>query len=210
VIKLLLILSIFNISSASGYPTHWWKEIPQDELEWWEISPHKAQRGVEVILSKRNELGILSNFAPTPFIFRGKRYASLEGFWQAMKFPEDKNDPRYSQAKWPNTRVEVEQMVAFEAKTAGDFGSQVMKKMEINWVSFENVRFPYRTTQKGKHYKLIREAMRQKMLQNQLVKQILMSTGDLILLPDHQVGKNDPPAWRYYQIWMELRKEILP
>src|SRR5260221_974694 len=37
---------------------------------------------------KRNELGLLSNFAPTPFTFRGQRYASLEGFWQMMLYPE--------------------------------------------------------------------------------------------------------------------------
>lgn len=38
-----------------------------------------------MILSKRNELGLLSNFAATPFTFKGKHYASLEGFWQMME-----------------------------------------------------------------------------------------------------------------------------
>ena len=41
-----------------------------------------------MILSKRNELGILSNFAATPFTLYGKRYASVEGFWQMMLYPE--------------------------------------------------------------------------------------------------------------------------
>ena len=63
----------------------------------WEILPQEAKPG-EVILSKRNELGLLSNFAATPFEFRGKRYASLEGFWQMMKYPEGPDDPR---AKFP-------------------------------------------------------------------------------------------------------------
>jgi hypothetical protein len=54
-----------------------------------------------VILSKRNELGILSNFAPTPFTLHGKRYASVEGFWQMMLYPENSNDPR---AKFPGIR----------------------------------------------------------------------------------------------------------
>lgn len=52
----------------------------------WEILPQEAAPG-EVILSKRHELGLLSNFAATPFVFRGKRYASLEGFWQMMLYP---------------------------------------------------------------------------------------------------------------------------
>ena len=44
-----------------------------------------------MILSKRQkDLGLLSNFAATPFEFHGKKFASLEGFWQAMKFPRDR------------------------------------------------------------------------------------------------------------------------
>ena len=52
--------------------------------------PQEAGAG-EVILSKRNELGLLSNFAATPFVFRGRRDASLEGFWQMMLYPEGPN-----------------------------------------------------------------------------------------------------------------------
>jgi hypothetical protein len=63
------------------YPTHWWTPVPKEGAPAWEILPQEDRPG-EVILSKRNELGLLSNFAPTPFTFRGQRYASLEGFWQ--------------------------------------------------------------------------------------------------------------------------------
>ncbi|MCL6560821.1 MAG: hypothetical protein K6U74_18905 [Firmicutes bacterium] len=31
---------------------------------------------------------LLSNFAATPFALFGKRFASVEGFWQGLKFPE--------------------------------------------------------------------------------------------------------------------------
>ena len=58
----------------------------------------------EVIVSKRHELGLLSNFAATPFDYRGKRYASLEGLWQSMKYPESPEDPRADPALiWPRT-----------------------------------------------------------------------------------------------------------
>ncbi|HVS20996.1 MAG TPA: hypothetical protein VHD88_04070 [Pyrinomonadaceae bacterium] len=82
----------------------------------WEILPQEAGPG-EVILSRRNELGLLSNFAPTPFVFHGKRYASLEGFWQMMKYPEGPNDPRAKcpGLEWKYTREQVAQMVSFEA-----------------------------------------------------------------------------------------------
>ena len=68
------------------YPAHWWTPVPKEGAPSWEILPQEAGPG-EVILSKRHELGLLSNFAPTPFTFRGKRYASLEGFWQMMLYP---------------------------------------------------------------------------------------------------------------------------
>src|SRR5436190_1259098 len=63
------------------YPAKWWEPAPNKGAPSWEILPQEAKPG-EVILSKRNELGLLSNFAATPFEFHGKRYASLEGFWQ--------------------------------------------------------------------------------------------------------------------------------
>src|SRR5215510_302711 len=63
------------------YPSHWWTPVSADGAPSWEILPQEAGPG-EVILSKRHELGLLSNFAATPFVFHGKRYASVEGFWQ--------------------------------------------------------------------------------------------------------------------------------
>ena len=95
----------------------------------WEILPQEAGPG-EVILSKRNELGLLSNFAATPFEFRGKRYASLEGFWQMMKYPEGPDDPRakFPGLEWTHTRDEVAEMTAFDAKKAGDLASRNMAR----------------------------------------------------------------------------------
>src|SRR5262249_42704314 len=75
------------------YPAHWRNVISKQGARAWEIMPQEAGPG-EVILSKRHELGLLSNFAPTPFTYRGKRYASLEGFWQMMLYPEGSDDPR--------------------------------------------------------------------------------------------------------------------
>src|SRR5687768_15029268 len=86
-----------HTSNADRYPFHWWTPVPKDGAPDWEILPQEAGPG-EVILSKRHELGLLSNFATTPFVFRGRHYASLEGFWQMMLYPEGKDDPR---AKFP-------------------------------------------------------------------------------------------------------------
>src|SRR6202167_753842 len=105
--------------STQQYPAHWWTPVPEANKPDWEILPQAAKPG-EVILSKRNELGILSNFAPTPFPLYGKRYASVEGFWQMMLYPEGPDDPRakFSGIAWMHTREEVAQMTAFDAKNA--------------------------------------------------------------------------------------------
>ena len=83
----LTILSAAVAQRPSRYPARWWTPVPEDNKPAWEILPQAAKPG-EVILSKRNELGILSNLAATPFTFRGKPYASVEGFWQMMLYPE--------------------------------------------------------------------------------------------------------------------------
>jgi predicted NAD-dependent protein-ADP-ribosyltransferase YbiA (DUF1768 family) len=195
--------------SNGGFPSHWWAPIPEEQRQWWEILPQEAGPG-EVILSKRHELGILSNFAATPFTLRGKRYASVEGFWQMMLYPEGPADPRakFTGITWPHMREQVAQMVAFDAQKAGAAAEENMKRMGIDWVTFQGKRMKYRSKEKGDHYRLIVEAMRAKLEQNPKVQEILLSTGGLLLLPDHVQEKDAPAEWRYFQIWMELRSEL--
>src|SRR5690349_10449907 len=143
-------------AQAQPYPAHWWTPVPEEQKASWEVLPQAARPG-EVILSKRNELGILSNFAATPFTLRGKRYASAE----------------------------VARMTAFAAKDAGTAAEENMRKLGIDWVTFEGRRMPYRSKQRGEHYRLVAAAMRAKMEQNPRVREILLRTGNLVLRPDH-------------------------
>lgn len=198
-----------NIPRDPRYPAHWWTPVSKEGAPAWEIMPQEAGSG-EVILSKRHELGLLSNFAATPFTFRGKRYASLEGFWQMMKYPEDRKDPRakFSGLEWKYTRAQVSQMTAFEAKEAGTLASENMTKMGITWVSFEGKRFQYRPPVPAVHYRLIVAATREKVKQNPEVKQVLLATGDLILKPDHHQEPNAPAAWRYFEILTRIRSQL--
>lgn len=196
--------------AAPRYPAHWFAPVSPISAPSWEILPQIAGPG-EVILSKRNELGLLSNFAATPFEFHGRKFASVEGFWQSLLYPEDGADPRalFPDLIWKHTRQEVERMVAFDAKTAGDAAFLTMKKMGINWISFEGKKLDYWTPKKGPHYDLIVQAMREKVKQNSRVKEVLLATGDLKLRPDHHQEPNAPPAWRYYEILTEIRKDLL-
>lgn len=192
----------------SRYPAHWWNPVPRAEAKSWEILPQDAKPG-EVILSKRNELGLLSNFTRAPFEYRGKRYESLEGFWQCLKYPEGPDDPRSAAgAEWKLTREQVAGLVAFEAHKAGTAAEEQMKKLGIEWVSFEGERIAYKGEGKARHLELIEAVTRAKLEQNPEVKKVLLATGDLILKPDHHQKPDDPPAWRYYEIWMKLRAEL--
>lgn len=191
------------------YPSHWWTPVYDENKPSWEILPQEAGPG-EVILSKRNELGLLSNFAPTPFMYHGKRYASLEGFWQMMKYPEGPDDPRatFPGIEWKFNREDVAQLISFDAKRAGDLAEENMRKMGISWISFEGKQFEYKSKIPGEHYKLIVEATREKVRQNPEVKRLLLSTGNLILRPDHYQDPDSPPEWRYYEIIMMIRDEL--
>jgi len=204
-----LLLALASCRSTGQYPAHWWTPVPAGGAPAWEILPQAAGPG-EVILSKRNELGLLSNFAPTPFSFHGKRYASLEGFWQMMKYPEDARDPRatFPGLHWDFTREQVAQLTSFAAKRAGDLANTNMVKMGINWVSFEGKRMEYRPATPGVHYQLIVEATREKVRQNPEVRKVLLATGDLVLKPDHHQEPDAPAAWRYYEILTEIRTEL--
>ena len=208
-IAVVMLLLAATIERDPRYPADWWKAVPREEAASWEILPQDAAQG-EVILSKRNELGLLSNFAATPFEFHGKRYASLEGFWQMMKYPEGADDPRakFPDIQWAYTREQVAQLTGFEAKKAGTLAEKNMQKMGIDWVTFEGKRFEYKPATPGEHYKLIVEATWEKVRQNPEVKKELLATGDLVLKPDHHQEPDAPAAWRYYEILTTIRTEL--
>ena len=191
------------------YPSHWFAPAPEAGKPEWEILPQEAGPG-EVILSKRNELGLLSNFAATPFTFRGKRYASLEGFWQMMLYPEGPTDQRskFSGVTWKYTRQQVSQMTAFAAKSAGTLAEENMRLMKIDWATFEGKRFVYRSATPRTHYRLIVAATWAKVKQNPDVMRVLLATGDLVLKPDHHGEPGPPPEWKYYEILTAIRTQL--
>jgi predicted NAD-dependent protein-ADP-ribosyltransferase YbiA (DUF1768 family) len=193
----------------ASYPAHWWTPVSPEGAPEWEILPQAAGPG-EVIVSKRHELGLLSNFAATPFTYRGRRYASLEGFWQMMLYPEGPDDPRarFPGVVWAHTREQVAQMTGFEAKEAGTLAERHLRTMGIDWVSFEGRRFPYRPARPGRHHRLIVEATWAKVRQNREVRRVLLATGDLVLRPDHRTEPDAPAAWGYCEILMRIRRML--
>ncbi|WP_347356369.1 NADAR family protein [Bdellovibrio sp.] len=195
-------------SWKNDFPAHWWKEVPREEAKSWEILPQDAGYK-EVVLSKRNELGLLSNFTETPFVFHGVCYPTVEAFWQMMKYPETENDPRWKWAKnWKYTREQVSQMNGYAAKSAGGYANFLMEKNEANWVTFEGKVIPFATKEPQEHYQLIFEALTEKLRQNPRVLEVVLATKDLKLLPDHGVSERSPREWHYYLLWMDIREMV--
>lgn len=207
ILSFCVLASCQSANTQKKYPQHWWAPI-KGEAHSWEITPDQV-RAPQVILSKRNELGLLSNFAETPFELDGHYFQSIEGLWQSTKYPESDQDERWPLASWPFTRQQVERMSGFEAKRAGAFASQVMKFHNIKWVSFAGKKMVYRDPGKAEFYQLIYRATQAKVQQNPKVLKVLKATGGLELLPDHNQGLNLSPAWQYYKILQELRDQTM-
>lgn len=192
---------------AQTYPPEWWAPVPESEKESWEILPQEAGPG-EVILSKRTELGVFSNLAPTPFVFEDVAYASLEGFWQMMKYPEGPSDPRWTLGDWPYTREQVRALSGFEAKHAGDAANAINKPHGIRWISYNGERIEAKDGGAGsaRHAEWIEAATRAKLEQNPAVKELLLRTRGLKLRMDHHIEETFP-AYQTAQMLMDLREE---
>ena len=100
---------------------------------------------------------LLSNFAETPFTLWGESYASVEGFWQSLKFPKHSDKRR------------VAQLSGLEAKRAG---REAPKSSTFIWQgSVIEVGSP-------EHHQLMRMAVKAKLKQNRKVLKMLLATGN--------------------------------
>lgn len=206
----LALLLFSSITFASDYPSDWWLEVPRDSGSRWEVLPQDAKDG-EVILSKRTELGVFSNLGVAEFRYKGIVFASVEGLWQMLKYPDpaDVKDPRHKLI-YPYTRSQVATLSMWESKRAGDMANAINKAAGIKFVSYRGKRFEYKDMAEGSqfHYKLIRGAMEAKIFQNENIRDLLLQTKGLILLPDHKIKSSKPPAYKYHEIYMDIRSNL--
>jgi len=200
-----------NQTGADGFPDHWWQPVPADQMPGWEIPPQAADRSKgEVILSKRNELGQFSNLGATPFVLDGDAYASVEALWQGMKYPENSEDDRLKNPSvtWKKTRQQVMALAGFEAKAAGTEANANMKKLGIKWITYQGQRIEWNGKDVQVFYDLIYRACRAKLDQNPALKDLLLSTKNLKLMPDHNESPGASAAYFYAEIYTKLRTEI--
>ena len=133
----------------------------------------------------------LSNFPLSPFVLDGDLFASIEGFIQGIKFPQ--NDPRRAQAF---------ESSAWDAKRLGDQAD----RSGAYWL---NERIPYGSDD---HHRLIGRAIRARIEQSAGLRKVLMSTQGLTLVHDtgHQESSTTSlPADVFCAILNDLRDELL-
>src|SRR5699024_5290361 len=103
------------------------------------------------------------NFELSPFVFNGILFASVEGFIQGIKFPE--NDQR---------RLQAFHLSGWDAKYLGD-------QADRSYVHWEGRFLGYGTTQ---HHQLIEDAIRARIAQSIGLQKVLLFTSGTILVHD--------------------------
>lgn len=130
---------------------------------------------------------LISNLAFAPFTLFEKQYASVEGFWQGLKFPDEKK------------RREIAILHGKEARKAG----KEQEKAE----SFE---FEDRIvkTASPEHRKLMKLACYKKFSQNKNAQEALLSTGERTL--EHKTRRDSLtiPNAIMADFWMKVRAII--
>ncbi len=127
---------------------------------------------------------LISNFAATPFTLDGRDYASVESFWQGLKFAKDSD------------RRRIAALVGSAAKDAGDeqgYGATVTYQDRIISVGT------------WEHWQLMRAACETKFAQNQEARTALLSTGERPLVHPVRRDSHTIPGVIMCEIWTKVR-----
>lgn len=133
----------------------------------------------------------LSNFRLSPFVINDMLFASVEGFIQGIKFPE--NDPR---------RLQAFHLSGWDAKHLGD-------QADRSGAYWEGQCLPYGSTQ---HHQLIEGAIRARIAQSIGLQRVLLSTAGSVLV--HDTGRPESqttslPAAVFCRILTAIREDLV-
>ena len=129
----------------------------------------------------------ISNLARTPFELDGERYASVEGFWQGLKFVE------------PEQRRQLAKLFGPEAKGRGAAAGQ---STTIDYGD-ESI-----ATGSPEHWQLMRRACEAKFSQDKRARTALMATGQRWITHKVRSDSRTIPGVIMAQIWMDVRAEL--
>lgn len=171
--------SVYAIDFGMTLTAREWKKVP------FNVASNSKNR-----IEKR-----LSNLDYAPFVFNGQAYASIEGFWQGLKFPEGSE-----------MRAQVAAMSGLSSKRIGDTAEKS-----------ETFQYLDETYQVGlaRHQSLMKLALRAKFAQNPDCLQLLLATGDAQIIHEPKMKDGTPypdsttiPAEVFSRFLMEIRDEF--
>lgn len=154
-----------------------------------EIGPEADARRepLNITRSVAPRFAAISNLAHTPFDIDGERYASIEGFWQGLKFTDHQS------------RRAIARLSGVDAKAAGDCAGQPL------FITHGD-----RSIAAGspEHWALMRAACHAKFTQHAIAREALLATGERWLT--HKVRKDSRtiPGVIMAEIWMALRRQL--
>jgi predicted NAD-dependent protein-ADP-ribosyltransferase YbiA (DUF1768 family) len=129
----------------------------------------------------------ISNFALAPFVLDGRSYASVEGFWQGLKFPRDAD------------RRRIAMLHGAAAKRAGEDAEP-------------RPTFAYEGTEivpgSPEHWFLMQRACEAKFAQDEAAREALLATGDRPLRHRMRRDSRTIPGPIMSDIWMRVRTKI--
>ena len=130
---------------------------------------------------------LISNLAFTPFELHDRQYASVEGFWQGLKFDEESAREQIAQLSGMNAR-----RTRNEAKPAESF---VYNGRRYRTGTYE-------------HWQLMEQACWAKFSQHEEARAALLSTGERPLSHRVRHDSRTIPGVIMADIWMSLRSRL--
>lgn len=128
----------------------------------------------------------ISNLAETPFALHKRAYASVEGFWQGLKFDDETDRKRIGalrlQAKLASKGRPEHETIVYEGATLA--------------------------VGRAEHWALMRMACTAKFTQNEKAREALLATGERLL--SHRVRRDSRsiPGAIMADIWMSIRTRL--
>lgn len=159
------------------------------------FTPSSAPSPINIASNSQNPTeALLSNLAHTPFSLDGRQYASVEAFWQWLKYASEEE------------RQKIASLSGIESKKIWN-NSNNTKSFEYNGKTY--------IVWSDEHQSLMRRAIRAKLEQNSNVLSLLLSTGNIPIIhdPKKKDGTSYPdsttiPAKIFTQIFIDLRDEL--
>lgn len=141
------------------------------------------------VVSSSNDpiVRMIGNLATTPFELDGRRYLSVESFWQGLKFPHAADRERIASCEGPRAQSEGSRQ---------GYGKTI---------AYEGVEIAVGTWD---HWQLMARACQAKFEQHEEARAALLATGERPLVHIVRRDSRSIPGVIMAQIWMRIRRKL--